>query len=294
MKTLDIKIDTSTNVASNFQDETYRKSVNTRIGKELAIVNGDVALLALHFQTRNLSGTLLDLDMTGALAIRATLVEERVTGSVPLSFTDIYNLGDLPDNENLSEGKVTMRLDHPASAIDPVLGGNEFIGMYYELTWLSPENLPQTLGQIPVKVFAQTDVGAAGAPPPSTPTYMTSATALATFVLLNNYLTPQTIAVGDSPFSPASQPGIKVLEVDTSGGDVTINLPEVSAADVEYILWIVNLGPNRVFIVPDATGTADTINGIAGTQTINSQYGDALLIASPANDNWIIPDPLIP
>jgi hypothetical protein len=295
MKTLDIKIDTGTNVFTNFLNEEYRTAPSRRIGKELSVVNGDVALLALHVQERDLTGVLGDLDLTGALAIRVSLIQNRETGSTILSFQDVYNQGDLPTNEDLAEGKVTFRLDHPPVTLDPILvAPKEFEEFFYEITWLSPSDLPQTLAQIPVRIYAQGDIGAAGSPPPSTPVYMTSATALSTFVLLQNYLTPQTIAVGDSPFSPTSQPGIKVLEVDTSGGDVTINLPEVSAADVEYILWIINLGANRVFIVPDASGTADTINGFLGTQTINSQYGEALLIASPANDNWIIPDPLIP
>jgi hypothetical protein len=294
MKTLDIKIDTGTNVYTNFLNEQYRTTPSRRIGKELSIVNGDVALLALHIQERDLDGLLQDFDLTGALAIRVSLIKERVTGAPILSFQDTFNQGDLPVNEILSEGKVTFQVDHPPATLDAILGLAESETFFYEITWLSPSDLPQTLAQIPLRIYAQGDIGAAGSPPPSEPVYMTSATALSTFVLLQNYLAPETIDLTDSPFNLTAITGIKELKVDTSAGDVTVNLPEVSAVDVEFAVRITNLGANRVLIVPDATGTPDTINGFAGTQIIDTQYGGTLLIADPGNNLWVVPDFVVP
>jgi hypothetical protein len=292
MKTLDIKIDTSSNEAKNFRDVLYKTQTSRRVGKELSVVNGDVALLAMHFQEQDLAGDIQDMDLTGALALRVSLLEARTTGATVLSFQDVFNQGDLLVNEDLSTGKVTWQLDHPAATLDAVLGVNESVSLWYEFTWLSPSNLPQTLGQVPVKLYAQGDIGAVGSPPPSEPTYMTAATALATFVRLLNYLVPTTISGG--PTTLTSIAGLQVNKVDTTGGPETINLPESSVSDADYAPEIINVGTGVVTVVPDATGTPDTINGIAGSQTINTQYGSLRLFNDPSNNNWIAPISVTP
>jgi hypothetical protein len=294
MKTLDIRIDTSTNEATNYQGETYKAEVNRRIGKELSVVNGDVALIAAHFQERDLSGVLGNLDLTGALALRVSLIASRTTGATVLSFQDVFNQGDLTINEILSEGKVTWQLDHPAATLDAILGTDESVGLWYEFTWLTPSDLPQTLGQIPVKLYAQGDIGAAGSPPPSEPVYMTSATALATFVLNDDYLEAQNVS-GDTILTDEAGWKRVRVDTDTAGADVTITLPPSSTTSEKCVYEIINLGSTfKVIIAPDTT---DEINGVNANVDVVDQFSSMICentTASVTQTDWLVSDVVIP
>lgn len=296
MKTLDIKIDTSTNEATNFQDEIYKSQASRRLGKELSTVNGDVALLALHFQDRTLAGVLQDLDLSGALALRVSLIEKRVTGATILSFQDVFNQGDIADNENLSEGKLTFRMDHPATTLDSIIADPlEFVGFFYEFTWLSPEDQPQTLAQITLRIYAQADIGAAGTPPPSEPVYMTSATALATFVLDDDYL-DSNIVTADGAVSPVRDGWQRVfMDADVPAATLIQTLPSAAGVADETVFEFINLSASEICrITPDGT---DEINGVNGSVDFSGQFTSLIVERAPAGvtqTDWVVVDTVIP
>ena len=283
MKILQFKIDTTRGEVTDLAGQIYR---------EISVVNGDVVLIAAQFTGIGLDGASEeDVDFSGALALRATIGRRRQTGTDILAFQDVFNDGDIPAFENLATGRITWLLFLNPATINEFIGANESLEVFLEFTVLNVDDTPQTLAQIGMVIFSQIDDGAVGVPPPAA-SYITSATALLTFARLIDYLVPETVSGG--PTTLTSIKGLKVVLVDTSGGDETINLPESSVSDPEFSPIIFNLGVNKVFVVPDATGTADTINDILGIQTIVSQYGALRLFNDPTNDNWLAPNFVVP
>jgi len=175
------------------------------------------------------------------------------------------------------------------AAFESALGTNESIEVFLEFTTLTVGDSPQTLAQIGVILFAQIDDGAVGVPAPAT-SYITSTVAVATFVALIDYLVPVTIAIDTLLVSIK---GLKVLLVDTSGGPVLITLPKSDTSDAKFSPLIINIGTGVVSVAPDATDP-DTINDLAGTQTITTQFGSLRMFNDPANDNWLAPTFVVP
>lgn len=279
MKVIQFEVETTRGEVTDFAGQTYR---------EISMVVGDVVLIAAKFKEIDIGGTTISpVNLTGSLALRASVGNERQTGTTILAFEDVFNDGDIPAFEDLSTGQVTWLLDLPAAVIEPVLGTNEFIETFLEFTVLNADDTPQTLAQIGLIIYSQIDDGAVGVPPPPT-SYMLSSTALATFVLLPDYLNPITIS-SDTVLVAASVPsGLQVYFIDTSGGPVTLTLPEASAAPAKFAPIIINTGTGIASVTPDATAP-DTINAFVGTQTINTQYGTLRLYNDPTSDNWLAP-----
>lgn len=282
--------------ARDFDGNAYKTFPEQRNAIQMECVYGDVILLAGQFTTQDPVGNEIVLDMTGSPAIRATFAASRLLGADLYSQRVVFNQGFLPEYEDLAAGYVTWDFNtiHPdleQALTDAATAGFGYVDIILECTRLTAENLPQTLCQLFIRVHAQADVDAVGTPPPSSPTYMDAATALATFVRLIHYLNPTTVSGG--PTALTSVPGIQVTLVDTTGGDETVNLPAASGADPEYVPWIINIGTNRVFVVPDGVAP-DNINDINGTQTINTKFGSLFLQTDPANDRYIAPNKLTP
>jgi hypothetical protein len=288
-----IELNTSTNVARTFTGQSYKIRSEQRIGEQLFGTMNDVITLTCHFTREDpLTGAVVDVDLTGALALRVNIVKERQLGTEIYVQQTVFNDGVFPDNEDLPTGRVTWLVPIVSASLETFLGSDPFVDIFLEITYLDASGYAQTLGNIPFQVRAEGDPGAAGTPPPTFPTYMDAATALATFVQLVDYLSPTVISGGPTTLTPIK--GLQVNLVDSGGGAETINLPESSATDAEYAPLVMNIGANNVDVVPDATGTPDTINGILGTQTIVSQYGSLRLFNDPANNNWIAPNFVTP
>lgn len=286
-----IKINTSTNAASTFLDRAYKISAQQRIGLELFGVMNDVATIACQFvqDDPNTDETVV-LVLSGASALRCTLYKELVTGTEVYVQQVLFNEGVFPENEDLATGKVTWRLPIVSATLEAFLGTDSFVDIFIEFTWVDECGANQTLGQMPFRVKVEGDTGAIGSPPPSLPTYMDSVTALATFVLLSSYLNPVTIAV-DTVLTDV--PGLQVYFIDTDGGPVLITLPPSASSDARYSPLIMNIGSNTLSIAPDG-GAPDSINGSFGTQTIIGQYGAYSMKNDPANNNFFVPNFLIP
>jgi hypothetical protein len=78
-----------------------------------------------------------------------------------------------------------------------------------------------------------------------------------------------------------------LVRVDTSGGNVTITLPEISTLtqDFDVIVAKVASGGNNVLI--NRTGSTDLING-ATSYTIFNQWQSAWLIADRSTNTWTV------
>jgi len=280
-KILQLEVDTTRNEITDFAGQTYR---------EISMVAGDEVLIAAHFTEVTLDGlSQQDTDLSGALALRASIGRNRQTDTTVLAFEDVFNNADLPTFEDLATGRVSWLLNLDAAAFESALGTNESIEVFLEFTTLTVGDSPQTLAQIGVILFAQIDDGAVGVPAPAT-SYITSTVAVATFVALIDYLVPVTIAIDTLLVSIK---GLKVLLVDTSGGPVLITLPKSDTSDAKFSPLIINIGTGVVSVAPDATDP-DTINDLAGTQTITTQFGSLRMFNDPANDNWLAPTFVVP
>lgn len=280
-KILQLEVDTTRNEITDFAGQTYR---------EISMVAGDEVLIAAHFTEVTLDGlSQQDTDLSGALALRASIGRNRQTDTTVLAFEDVFNNADLPTFEDLATGRVSWLLNLDAAAFESALGTNESIEVFLEFTTLTVGDSPQTLAQIGVILFAQIDDGAVGVPAPAT-SYITSTVAVATFVALIDYLVPVTIAV-DTTLT--SIKGLKLVLVDTSGGPVIVTLPKSDLADAKFSPIIINLDTGLMTVRPDITDP-DTINDIIGDQTTSVQFGTFRLFNDPANDRYISPDFLIP
>jgi len=167
------------------------------------IINGDTVLLVCHFQRRN-SGTGaledLDLEADGApLALRVTVRATRDPDADLLTFQDVYNAGYLAAFEDLSAGKVTWLVSFNSAELDALFASTDSATVWIEFTYLTAGAVPQTLFQRQLTIHQQLDDGAAGTPPPTSPTYMTAAELLA---LLGGVGTTPTL--GDTVYGNAT------------------------------------------------------------------------------------------
>jgi len=215
MQKLLLKVNTTTRSFSDWNDITYA-------GVEA--VHGDDLLLACQF-TEALTSTLTALDLTGALALRATIKTARASDATLLAFQDAYNEGAdaaFTAFEDLSQGYVTWIISLSAAAIATAIGTSDRVSAWLEISCLTAANRPQTLIQLPLTILQQLDDGAPGTPPPTSPTYLTATevttafapivhghasgeiSGLGTAATKNVGTTSSTVAAGDQPAAQAA------------------------------------------------------------------------------------------
>jgi len=280
MKKLPLKINVSRGTWTDFADQPY---------DAVSVVNGDSVLFVAHFQEVLGATTVSDLDLTGALALRLTVQSARAEGADDWTFQDSYNQGDYAAYEVLSEGKVTWLTSFNAAAITSALGTDEYVDGYLEIAMLDPSNYPQTLIQIPIRIYAQLDDGAAGSPPPTTPTYLTATEVAAGYFDHTDSASEDYDDTDDGQVLVAAK-GWPVIRCDTTTAGFEVVLP--SAADEDaYRPTLINTGGNTLTYTPDGT---ETVNGQTGSQTIATQYGGVTLIPNAAGTGWIAVIPTIP
>jgi hypothetical protein len=257
-----------------------------QLQQEIASVNGDVVLIAAQLIQQDLNGATIDQDLTGVLSLRATVGEDRQEGTTVLAFQDVYNTGALPLNEDLSTGKVTWLISLNNPAITTALDTNEFIDVVLEFTILTADNYPQTLAQIPYRIYAQVDNGAVGVPPPSSPTYYTAVeidALVAGCLSPSTYIVPLFLSVDTTLTAIA---GIQHIFVDTTAGTVTITLPDAATSDVKWSPVIVNVGTGTLNV---ATTGGDTLNNQPSPLPILAQFAAVALFNDPSNARYLSP-----
>lgn len=274
MKKVALRINTTRGTVTDLAGSPY---------SDIGVVNGDAVLFVVEFTEQlTVDETPLNLSESGApLALRCTVDDGRQENATLLTFQDSYNQGHFTEYEVLSAGRVTWLVSFNTAALTAEIGTLDRTSVFLEFTLLDADNLPQTLAQIPILVFAQVDNGAVGTPPPSEPAYMTAATALSTFVLGADYFDSVVIS-SDTTLVPVS--GFKFLLIDTSVNPITITLPS-AAADTKFSPIIVNVGTNTVTVSPHGS---ETINGASGPVTIVSRYAAMEFLSDGAN--YIVPD----
>lgn len=138
--------------------------------------NGDSVLVGFKFLEALTTGAPTAFDLSAATSLRCTLRAGRTASSTLYVQQTSYNGGYWVANENLASGLVTFVLNLSATDLDDDFDGdadNE-ITAWLEVTAVF-SGLPQTLYQEQVKIRNQVDDGAAGSPPPASPTYYTAA-----------------------------------------------------------------------------------------------------------------------
>jgi hypothetical protein len=281
-KQIQIRVNTSNNAAEDYNGQRYVANENQQIGKLITIVNGDVITLVCDFNEETLDGLIQDMDLSGALALRAILSSSRAQPQVVFSFQDTYNSGIVPSNEDLSQGLVTWNVFADPVNIDPFLGGEESVLGWLEIAWVDANGLPQTLVQLPVQFFEQIDENLGGTPPPSSPTFLTAAEVAANYVELADYIVPSELAVDSSP-TPVS--GIQTFFVNPGGGTLTITLPALAATPDKFVGRFVNIGSGTMRLFPNAL---ETINGQTGLADFPTQYTEVILMKRNASE-WVNP-----
>lgn len=172
MKKLLLQINTTTGAVTDWQNQSM----------PITIVNGDTVLVCCRF-LEALSSTLTALNLTGALALRATIRETRDASDTLLAFQDSYNQADYPAGEVLASGYVTWALTLDTTNVDTALGTNDSMTAWLEITYLDAASIPTTLCQVQVTLVQQLDDGAGGTPTPTSPTYSTAAEIAAAYAL---------------------------------------------------------------------------------------------------------------
>jgi hypothetical protein len=286
-KELPIRVNTSAASATDYQNRLYRVSAQEQIGQEMSGVIGDVVTVVADFNQESLTGVIQDMDLTGALALRASIASSRSSPRTIFSMRDIYNEGVVPSNEDLSLGLVTWRVFIDPLLIDPIILTADFLDAWLDISTITSAGDPQTLIQIPIRLYQQIDSSLVGSPPPSEPAFMTAATALATFVQFANYINPTVLVAGAIPDADGR---IDYL-VDTTAGDVALTLGAVAGYSSRFSPNIINLGANKVQVTPNG---AEEINGVTGTVEIVSLYGMLALHAEQTGGQWVAPVLVVP
>ena len=138
------------------------------------------------------------------------------------------------------------------------------------------------------------DIGAAGSPPPSTPTYLTAIQVLATFVQDDDYLTNYT-ATADGVVSPVRDGWQNVyMDADILAATLILTLPPASGVSAKTVFEFINLSASEICrITPDGT---DRINGINVSVDFSGQFTSLIVerTAGISQTDWVVIDAVIP
>ncbi len=151
-------------------------------------VFGDTFLLAskiedFDYVTNSLIPKDFTLDGGNPQALRVLIRKERDDDSTLYSFQDQYNQGYLAGFGDLIIGQVEwlVALSDPQIEIDIEAAGGS-LSCWLEISYLDGNSIPSTIVQKQITIVDQIDNGAAGTPPPSSPTYLTAAEVAAAFI----------------------------------------------------------------------------------------------------------------
>lgn len=101
------------------------------------------------------------------------------------------------------------------------------------------------------------------------------------------FQTPKSIAFGDSPYTIVTADAAVLLIVDTSGGNVTVNLPLISGETLPFVIGIKKntTDSNTVTVVRNGTDEIDS----AAANTIMTSFKETVIFTAddtPTPDNW--------
>jgi hypothetical protein len=224
LRQISMVVDTDRFTAKDFAGNTV---------SSIQVVNGDTVLFAFHFQRLSTAGVLQDLNLSAGgapLALRFTCRQDRDPDDALLTFQDTYNAGDLASFENLALGQVTWKVSFNDADIDTLLASTDSVDVWIEATYLSAGGIPQTLFQKRLTIVQQLDDGAAGTPPPTSPTYSTAAEIAASYVAKNTF-DAYTMLYADTDNTPAALTiaASRIVGRKASGGIAALTGAEVGA-----------------------------------------------------------------
>lgn len=274
MKRLFLKINVTTGVVSQ----------NNQPISDITIKHGDDVLFCVEFVESLPDATAESpLDLTGALGLRSVNRDAVLLAGDLLTFQDSFNQGDW-DEESLPDGKVSWLQDFGTAAITTELGSETEIVSAHEFDYLTAGSARQTLGSDFAIIIRQqlNDWAGEGFPAPPT-TCMLLVDAQADFVPEADFIAPLDLDFSDSPYSLVSTGGIQEVRVDTTGGDVIINLEALATANVKYNPEIIKVaGSNKIIV---STNAAELINGLAADQDVTLLYYGLVIYHTAAE--WV-------
>jgi len=184
---------------------------------ELTFVNSDSALIMVKFKdldpdTSQFIAKNFLLDGGTPLGLRVTVRADRDSASNLYTFQDVYNNGDWASFEDLTAGQVTWLVSWNSTNLNTAIAASSDnkINAWLEISYLDGNNVASTLLQTQIVVYNEVDDGAAGTPPPSSPTYLTAAEIAAAYfgkndtmfwgVLSATTTTPPALASGEDKY----------------------------------------------------------------------------------------------
>ena len=90
----------------------------------------------------------------------------------------------------------------------------------------------------------------------------------------------------DSPITVSLSDDGTLFRIDTSGGNVVVNLPDLSSASSEVRVAFAKMTGDAHLVQIHAHGS-QTINGAATAKSINAQHGVETVVSKYADNNWI-------
>jgi len=229
MKKVLLRIDTSRNAVSDYAGQPY---------DAIAVVHGDSVLFCAAFEELPADGSnvLTAMDLSGATSLRLQVRLSRIAPAV--SKTDIglittYNLGYW-SAEDLTTGHISWLFPFTDADIATNMAGSEYLDVWCEFSWVGADAQPQTLAQFEARIYDQLDNGAAGSPPPTTPTYLTAAEIDAAYVAMADF-DANTILAATADDTPVA---LTVAEQSLVGRITAGNIAALSAAQVRTLLAV--------------------------------------------------------
>lgn len=142
-------------------------------------VYGDTFLLAAKIEdflytTNAYAPKDFTLDGGNPQALRVVIRKEMNSTSYEYSFQASYNQGYLAGFGDLTTGQVEWLVALSDSQIKTDIdAAGGVLSCYLEISYTDGDGVPSTIAQVPITIVDQVDDGAAGTPPPSSPTYLT-------------------------------------------------------------------------------------------------------------------------
>lgn len=273
MKKVLLEIDTTTDGVKDFNGNAIQN---------IEVVVGDTILFAAHFQETLALGVTSDLNLQegGApTALRCKVCDTNTTAAIELTFQSTFNNNDFPDNEDLTEGKVTWLVSFASAAITTLIGTATSATAILEFAWADNAGIPQTLAQIPMTLTQQCDDGAPGTPPPTSPTFSTAVEIAAAFVnrVTGNFAAATSKTLATDALAVTNSYHVVKAETGTADDLSTIT----GLTDQNFLALFATAG--ETITIKDAIGNID-VSG--GADVILNEDGFALLTFNSITSKW--------
>jgi len=205
-------------------------------------------------------------------ALRVVIRKDRDSTSELYSFQDAYNQGILSGFGDLTVGQVEWLValsDTDIKTDIDAAGG--ILSCWLEISYTDGDATPSTIAQVQITIVDQVDDGAAGTPPPSSPTYLT-----ATEIDALYFNKTETMFWSVLSATTGTPPTL------TGGGDIYV-IPATGTTGA----WIGNEGKIAVddgswtYYTPEEGWGASVVDDISVIQYISGAWGSYLVSGKP-------------